>query len=102
MGPREPHTSVTENHNEVPEGIRRARAAFLRDFDNLVADRKTRGKFVCYHNDIMIAVHSTYRGAAQVLLKNNIPENEFLIIEVTPASAHEEQLFAHDGAFDSD
>ena len=46
-----PLATITGTPTDVPEGIRRARAAFLRDFKKLIADSKTRAKYVCCHND---------------------------------------------------
>jgi hypothetical protein len=68
----------------VPEGIRRARAAFLRDFAALMADRATRGKFVCYHNDALAAVAKDYRAAVRAAVAKNIPEDASLIFRVAP------------------
>lgn len=102
MEPKEHPVPLTDEHSEVPEGIRRARAAFLRDFDALLADRKTRGKFVCYHNDKLAAVHSDYRALIQEATKRNIPENASLIIKVTPGAGSEQQMFTDEGEIDPD
>ena len=81
----------------VPEGIVRARAAFLRDFPALMADRKTRGKYVCYHNDKVVAVHKDYFKLVQEVYARKIPENAWLIVEVTTESERMEQIFAVEG-----
>jgi hypothetical protein len=60
MDPKETTAAVNDNFFEVPEGIRLARAAFIRDFPALIANRRTRGKYVCYHNDVCVAVTNNY------------------------------------------
>jgi len=81
----------------VPEGIVKARAAFLRDFPALMADRKTRGKYVAYHNDKLVAVHKDYFKLVQKVHSRNIPEHASLIVEVTNESERMEQIFAVEG-----
>ena len=84
----------------VPEGIVKARAAFLRDFPALMADRKTRGKHVCYHNDELVAIHKDYFKLVQEVYSRNIPANASLIVEVSPESERMEQIFAVEGEWD--
>ena len=81
----------------VPEGVRRARAAFLRDFAALLADRKTRGKFVCYHNDALVAVAKDYDSIIREAVVRNIPEDASLIFKVIPGEEVMEQIFAEEG-----
>ena len=81
----------------VPEGIVKARAAFLRDFPALMADRKTRGKHVCYHNDKLVAIHKDYRKLVQKMYARGIPDNAWLIVEVSAESERIEQIFAVEG-----
>lgn len=94
--------AVTELSPEVPAGIRRARAAFLRDFEKLHADRKTRDKYVAYHFDDLVAVDAQYRRLVDKMYGSGIPEEEWLVILVTPASRAEEQLFAEEGEINPD
>src|SRR2546423_42638 len=77
-------TSEIRPEDLVPEGVIRARAAFLRDFPKLYADKKTRGKFVCYHNDELVLVNKDYRAIEREAAARNIPMNASLIAEVTP------------------
>jgi hypothetical protein len=102
MERREKSVSVNETHIEVPEGVRRARLAFLRDFASLLSDRKTRGKYVCYHNDDLVAVVSNYRAMIREVIARNIPEDASLIIKVTPGAGREQQLFADEAEIDPD
>ena len=80
----------------VAEGVIRARAAFLRDFAALDADKKTRGKFVCYHNDQLVLMNKSYRAIVRESYARNIPENASIIAEVTLASEQEEKEFAEE------
>ena len=57
MEPQENSVPVTHDPYEVPEGVRRARAAFIRDFPRLFADRRYRDKYVCYHEDTLVGVN---------------------------------------------
>ena len=50
----------------------------------LMADRATRGKFVCYHNDALAAVAKDYRAAVRAAVAKNIPEDASLIFRIAP------------------
>jgi hypothetical protein len=88
-------TSPTSPPFELPEGVRRARAAFLRDFAKLIADRKTRGKFVCYHNDELVLINSDY-WAINREADRKFPMNSFLVFEVVPDAEVEERAFENE------
>ncbi len=76
----------------VPEGVRQARAAFLRDFDTLFADPKIRGRYVVYHRDRRVAVAKKFRAACDEAYERlNLPSGEFLIHKVSTAWAAEER-----------
>lgn len=85
----------------VPEGVQKARAAFLRDYPALYADSKTRGRFVVYHQDRRVAVARTYRAAIDEVNRLNLPNNEYLIIEVTPDSEAWERVVSVEGDVDA-
>jgi len=78
----------------VPKGVQKARVAFLRDFAKLLADRKTRGKFVCYHNDQLILINRDYVALIREMVARNIPENASVVFHVVPAAEAEERAFA--------
>jgi len=100
MEPKETAVPTTSSHDEVPEGIRRARAAFLRDFPVLIADRRIRGRYVCYWNDERVAVNSDYFAMIRELVARKIPEDASLIIEVIPGEDRIQKLFAEEGDMD--
>lgn len=85
----------------VPEGVRQARAAFLRDFDALFADPKVRGRFVVYHKDRRVAVAKKFRAACDEAYRLNLPDGEHLVIEVSLGSAEYERVVAVEGDLDS-
>jgi hypothetical protein len=85
----------------VPEGVRKARAAFLRDFPALMADPKIRGRYVVYHQDRRVAVARTYRAAIDEVNRLNLPDGEYLIIEVSPGSEAYERVVAVEGDLDA-
>src|SRR5437667_39203 len=91
-----PHTAEVGGP-DVPEGIRRARAAFLSDVAALLADRGTCGRYVCSHRDKRVIVADDYRSVIAEVVKRDIPEDEYLVIRVTPGAGREQQAFA-DGA----
>jgi hypothetical protein len=80
----------------VAEGVIRARAAFLRDFAALLADRKMSGKYVCYHNEVRVAVSDDYLTLVREVAVRNIPENASLIVHVTRASERDERAIAEE------
>ena len=75
----------------IPEGVRQARAAFLRDFDALFADPKIRGRYVVYHRDRRVAVAKKFRAARDEAERLNLPDGEFLVHQVSTAWAAEER-----------
>ncbi len=75
----------------VPEGVRQARAAFLRDFDALFTDPKIRGRYVVYHKDRRVAVAKKFRAACDEAERLNLPTGEYLVHQVSTAWAAEER-----------
>ena len=80
----------------LPEGVRRAREAFLRDFSKLIADPKTRGKWICYHADKLVAVNADYVALIREIVARNVPGDASLIFHVVPAAEAEEQAIAEE------
>ena len=75
----------------VPEGVQKARAAFLRDFQALYADPKICGRFVIYHQDRRVEATRTYSSAIDEVNRLNLPDGEYLIIEVSLGSEQYER-----------
>lgn len=81
----------------VPEGILQARAAFLRDFAVLHADRRTRDRYVVYHRDKCVAVARDYGGAIREVNRLDLPDSEFHIFRVSHDRYRTEQMYTPDG-----
>lgn len=82
----------------VPEAIRRAQEAFRRDLESLLADRKTRGKYVVYWADKRVAVGKDYRSVIAEVVRLDIPEHEYIVDKVLPgAGRFEDEEIEHRG-----
>ena len=86
-------TELITHEVVVPEGVVRSRVAFLRDFAALYADRKTKGKYVCYHEDKLVAINKNYFALLREFYATNMPENASLVVQVTPEAELEERAF---------
>lgn len=69
---------------EIPEGIRRAKAALRRDLPELLAGRRTRGKWVCYHLETRIGISKDDMDLIRECNRRNIPHDEYTIEQITP------------------
>ncbi len=86
-----------EDGAEVPPGIRRSKAAFLRDLPELLRDRRRRGKWVGYHGEQCIAIHQDKVEVIRALKRQAIPASQYYIdriqehepepVEIEPSSA---------------
>lgn len=85
----------------VPEGVQKARAAFLRDYPSLYADPKIRGRHVVYHQDRKVAVVRTYRNGIDEVNRLNLPDGEYLVLEVSPDSEAWERVVSVEGDLDA-
>lgn len=81
----------------IPEGILQARAAFLRDFERLYANRRTRGRRVVYHRGKLVAVTRDYRSAIDEVNRLDLPDGEYRIFEVSPGDFDYESRHTPDG-----
>lgn len=93
---QEKPVAVTEAPTDVPEGVRRARAAFLRDIALLLANPNRRGTFVCYHHDTLVAANRDYPALIREVTARQIPADESLIFEVVPEAEAEERAMAEE------
>jgi hypothetical protein len=75
----------------IPEGIRLSKAALRRDLPELLANRRTRGKYVCYHKDKRVAVERDYLSVIAEVVRLNIPEDEYIVESVEPSAGSEEE-----------
>ena len=74
--------------DEVPEGIRRSRAAIRRDLPELLAKRRNRGKWVCYHGDVRVGIGHFFFLISEVN-RLNILDGEYFIACIQPGAGSE-------------
>jgi hypothetical protein len=77
---------------QVPEGIRRSKEAFLRELPGLLARKRLHGRWVIYHGDVQVAISrrpdKVLRKAHQLGLKND----QFYFGKVEPYSPEPEEI----------
>ena len=90
--------ATIEKPIEVPEGIRRARAALRADLPQLLSSRWTRGKWACYGVKGKIGIGRDHLALLREVIRRDIPDGEFIIerIERDAGSDEEEELEIHD------
>lgn len=77
---------------EIPEGIRRSRAALRRDLPELLARCRNRGKLVCYAQEERVGISHDYAGLILECVRRNIPSNEFIVEVIRPGAGNEEEI----------
>ena len=82
---------IQDQTSGVPEGIRLAKAAFRRDLPELLANRRMRGKYVCYQRDKRVIVGKDYLGVIAEVVRLNIPEEDYIVASVEPGAWSEEE-----------
>ena len=87
----EPIITETEASFEVPEGIRRARAALRRDLPALLASRWTRGKWACYTGDGKVGIGRDYLALVRECNRRGIPPTDWIIERIEPGAGSEEE-----------
>ena len=87
----EPVATEPEVSFEVPEGIRRARAALRRDLPALLASRWTRGKWACYTGDGKVAIGRDYRALIRECNRRGIPPTDWIIERIDSRAGSEEE-----------
>jgi hypothetical protein len=88
----EPIATESSPPIEIPEGIRRARAALRRDLPALLASRWTRGKWACYTGQGKVGIGRDYLALLRECNRRGIPENEWIIERITPRAGSEEEI----------
>lgn len=83
--------TVGEPETAVPTGILLSRAALRRDLPSLLADRRLKGKWVCYHGERRVSLGADYHELIRECVRRGIPEDEYVIERVTPEAGSEEE-----------
>src|SRR5262249_551010 len=77
---------------EVPEGIQRSRAAFLRDLPTLLKQKNRRGQWVAYHGEQRLGFARTETELYQKCLRRGLKELEFYVGWILPQSSETETV----------
>jgi hypothetical protein len=75
---------------EVPEGIRRSKAALRRDLPALLANPRNRGRWVCYFGDERIGI-GDYASLMRECNRRELRDDEFVIKRISPGAGSEEE-----------
>ncbi len=70
-------------------GTRRALAALRRDLPGLLADRRARGKNVCYHLEERLGISSDYLSLVRECVRRGLPEDEWIVMTIQPGAGQE-------------
>ena len=86
---------------EIPEGIRRAKAALRRDLTELLANRRNRGKWVCYWLEQRLCISRRYTDLIDAINRLNVPDREYIFdkIDERAGSEEEEEIDPPSGGF---
>ena len=87
----EPATTKTQQSDEIPEGIRLARAALRHDLPALLASWWTRGKWACYSRDGKVAIGRDYFALIREAARRGLPEGQYIIARIEPGAGNDEE-----------
>ena len=73
----------------LSDGTRRALAALRRDLPELLADRRTRGKNVCYHLEERLGISSDYLSLVRECVRRGLPEDEWIVMTIQSGAGQE-------------
>lgn len=82
---------IHDRTSDIPEGIRLAKAALRRDLPELLANRRMRGKYVCYQRDKRVIVGKDYLSVIGEVVRLNIPGEDYIVAKVRPGAWSEEE-----------
>src|SRR4051794_24318881 len=92
-----PENTPTE---QVPEGIRRSKEAFLHDLPGLLARRQFHGRWVIYHGDVQIGIARRGAKLLQKCAKLGLRNDQIYLGVIEPHSTEpdeiEHSLFEYD------
>ena len=86
-----PNVPTAEPAFEIPEGIRRAKAALRRDLPELLADRRNRGKWVCYWLERRVGIGRDYLALIREVNRLDIPDGEFVLDKIDERAGSDEE-----------
>jgi hypothetical protein len=99
---KEPMPAAAAESEVIPPGIRRSQEALRRALPELLAQRKLRGKWICYAGDERIGIASTKAALVRACLERGLDDDAFYVGMIEPDELIEEEeleapLFPHGG-----
>jgi hypothetical protein len=77
---------------EMSEGIRRSKAGLRRDLPMLLANRRARSQYACYHLDEQVGISSDYLSLVRECNRRHLPDGTFIIERIKPGAGSEEEV----------
>jgi hypothetical protein len=77
---------------QVPEGIRRSKEAFLRDLPNLLARKRWHGRWVLYHGDEQVRIAKRPDKLLRECSKRGIRDDEFYLGVIDPHPSEPDEI----------
>ena len=77
---------------EMSPGVRASKAALRRDLPALLADRRKRGKYACYHLEERLGVNGDYLALVRECNRRQLPDGTFIIERIKPGAGSEEEV----------
>ena len=77
---------------QVPEGIRRSKEAFLRALPALLTRKKLRGRWVIYHDNVQVGISRRGDKLLRKAHKLGLRSDQFYLGVVEPLSAEPEEI----------
>ena len=78
--------------DQVPEGIRRSKEAFLRDLPKLLARKRLHGRWVIYHGSVQIGISRRPDKLLRKCAKLGLRNDEFYLGVIEPHSPEPEEI----------
>jgi hypothetical protein len=76
----------------VPDGIRKSRAAFVRDLPELIDDRDLRGKGVACHGDERIGIAVDDEPLVRECVRRGLKADEYIVDIIEPKPTEPEEI----------
>jgi hypothetical protein len=87
-----PHPDPVVGIPEMSEGVRRSKRALRLDLPELLANKRNRGKMVCYHLEERIGISNEYFDLIRVCVERDIPDDEFIVETIEPGAGSEKEI----------
>ena len=78
--------------DQVPEGIRRSKEAFLRDLPKLLARKRLHGQWVIYHGNVQIGIARRPDGLFRECYKRGLRSDEIYLGVIEPHGPESEEI----------